>query len=222
MRPIDADALKQTMKNLVVEGGHKYWRAGAQTTIDKIMPKVIDDEPTIEYNDSDNCHTTSFDNIISMVADELYNKNEYIIKIYESNLVNAETLSTAINEAKLDHLVTQLKLKCDIVFNKDELIKALNYDRNEYRKGFLVGYSYNKWIDVDVKLPEDKKTVLIFCGLDKSSYVAYYDKDYECWFSVDIPNRHFNFSTITHWQPLPNPPETFIKKEDDKNETFKI
>ena len=48
MRLIDADALKQTMKDLVVEGGHKYWRAGAQTMIDKIMPKVIDDEPTVE------------------------------------------------------------------------------------------------------------------------------------------------------------------------------
>ena len=49
MRPIDADSLKQTMKDLVVEGGHKYWRAGAQTTIDTIMPKVIDDEPTIDH-----------------------------------------------------------------------------------------------------------------------------------------------------------------------------
>ena len=55
MRPIDADALKQTMKDLVVEGGHKYWRAGAQTTIDTIMPKVIDDEPTADVQEVVRC-----------------------------------------------------------------------------------------------------------------------------------------------------------------------
>ena len=67
MRLIDADALKQTMKDLVVEGGHKYWRAGVQTTIDKIMPKIIDDEPTINP-----IKEMNYNNMLESIKDQLF------------------------------------------------------------------------------------------------------------------------------------------------------
>jgi len=42
--------------------------------------------------------------------------------------------------------------------DKDELIKALNYDRQQYEKGYSDGYKYgsnvNKWIPVSERLPK--------------------------------------------------------------------
>lgn len=156
----------------------------------------------------------SDDQDISMKANKSYNENELIVNIYEVDLTNTETLFTKIKETYLDHLVTRLKLKCDIDFDKDELVKALNYDCNEYNKGFSSRYLCDKWIDVNHMLPKDHEPVLIFSNLDSSTHIAYYDKNYECWFNIDVPNRYFNFSTVTYWQRLPNPPERFTKKED--------
>lgn len=48
MRPIDADSLKKTLKDIECVGGHEYWRAGTQAMIDKMFPQIIDDTPTIE------------------------------------------------------------------------------------------------------------------------------------------------------------------------------
>lgn len=167
------------------------------------------------FNNYDNCHISFADSLINKKAKESYNKNELIVKVYEEELV------AEITELKLDHIIAQLKLKCDIDFDKNELIRALNYDRNEYYKGFSAGYLSERWIDVNITLPEKNNPVLIFCGLDECIYKAYYNKKNECWISVET-NRYFNFSTITHWQSLPNPPESFIRKEDDKNETLKV
>lgn len=44
--------------------------------------------------------------------------------------------------------------KCDVVVDKEELIKAINYDRNQYSKGYKDGVS-----DVLDKLKEDIKNI---------------------------------------------------------------
>lgn len=40
---------------------------------------------------------------------------------------------------QLEHTVVEAIRKCDVVVVKDELIKALNYDRNQYSKGYKDG-----------------------------------------------------------------------------------
>lgn len=48
MRPIDADALKETIKGLEVESPDVKATRFISRTIQEIFPQVIDDEPTIE------------------------------------------------------------------------------------------------------------------------------------------------------------------------------
>lgn len=46
--------------------------------------------------------------------------------------------------AKIDDTIYQAVLKCDVAVDKDELIKALTYDRQQYDKGYSDGYSRGK------------------------------------------------------------------------------
>lgn len=48
MRPIDADKLKETLSGYKASGGHKYYKQGMDDTLHYFMPKIIDDEPTID------------------------------------------------------------------------------------------------------------------------------------------------------------------------------
>ena len=47
MRLIDADALKETLKDLKAEGNDRRYVKGLQDAIDVFFPQIIDDEPTI-------------------------------------------------------------------------------------------------------------------------------------------------------------------------------
>lgn len=48
MRLIDADALKDGLRNLKVKGANPKYVQGMQDAIDGYFPQIIDDEPTIE------------------------------------------------------------------------------------------------------------------------------------------------------------------------------
>lgn len=48
MRLIDADKLKNTLKQLDVESNDIKWKSVVEESIHKILPQIIDDEPTIE------------------------------------------------------------------------------------------------------------------------------------------------------------------------------
>lgn len=54
-----------------------------------------------------------------------------------------------------------------IVVDKEELIKALQYDRGQYEKGFADGMlapKQSEWISVEERLPEENVYVLIAVG----------------------------------------------------------
>ena len=48
MRLIDADALKESLKELKAEGNNRRYVQGLQDAIDGFFPQIIDDEPTID------------------------------------------------------------------------------------------------------------------------------------------------------------------------------
>ena len=50
----------------------------------------------------------------------------------------------------------------DIAVTKEELIKALRYDRDQYDKGYEDGYNADKWINCADRLPEDNEPVLVW------------------------------------------------------------
>lgn len=47
MRPIDADALKESLKKLKAKGYNQKYVQGLQDAIDGYFPQIIDDAPTI-------------------------------------------------------------------------------------------------------------------------------------------------------------------------------
>ena len=57
---------------------------------------------------------------------------------------------------QLDDRTFRAVLDCDIHVDKDQLIKALAYDRGQYEKGYEDGVnSVNEWIPISERLPED-------------------------------------------------------------------
>ncbi len=58
--------------------------------------------------------------------------------------------------------------------------------------------SCSEWISVKDRLPKDKSEVLFYdelCGI----YIGWFDEEWQ--------TEHFNCDSVTHWKPLPNPPE---------------
>lgn len=106
-----------------------------------------------------------------------------------------------------------------IVVDKEELIKALQYDRNQYEKGFADGMLARKdeWISVEERLPEndwgkhwkDRKYYLVFTKPSGLMNVAVYGyKEHDWW--VDRNScvlSKSNYKEVTHWMPLPEAPK---------------
>lgn len=64
-----------------------------------------------------------------------------------------------------------------------------------------------EWISVKDRLPEEMQTVLVFDQIEKISTMTFYtDSMYgKCW--SDDYEQEINLGWVTHWMPLPEPPE---------------
>lgn len=82
--------------------------------------------------------------------------------------------------------------------DKDELIKALAYDRDQYYKGYLDGYNANKWNSVEDTLPAESGIYLV-CTAGKDVYTTRFHGTAEQWWGT--------MDKVTHWMPLPEPCE---------------
>ena len=77
---------------------------------------------------------------------------EKIVQHIQENLIKQEE----------DHLMAQITETVGYQINKEELIKALKYDRNQYHIGFedarkMYERAKGEWIPVTERLPEEKK-----------------------------------------------------------------
>ena len=102
-----------------------------------------------------------------------------------------------------------------IKVDKDELIKALEYDRNQYQQGYADAKAelMPKWIPVMEKLPTPWKDVLTTYEFEGRRYVQtaeYAGQNDEnghplfCSYSDEYAPRHHEFIYIA-WMPLPEP-----------------
>jgi hypothetical protein len=90
-----------------------------------------------------------------------------------------------------------------IVVDKEELIKALQYDRGQYEKGFADGMlapKQSEWISVEERLPEREGTYLVYTYKGAIKF-----GDFRCYYAKN-DNPQFDYY-VTHWMPAPEPPK---------------
>lgn len=131
--------------------------------------------------------------------------------VYEGQLSEAQTdaitaLVTNAIETQEAFIFQTLQPFCekqvDMVITKEELIQALTLYREQKEKG-------SGWIRVDERLPETYVDVLV-CNGNEFITVALYDG--ERWMEV-IDEFEILWPSVTHWMPLPEPPEEVVEND---------
>lgn len=98
-----------------------------------------------------------------------------------------------------EETILKAVVRVGINVDKDELIKALHYDRNQYQKGYEDACSKFKWISVKERLPEESLNSVIGWDAYKERcvFVQYYMNDW-------ILGNHESVKIVA-WMPLPEP-----------------
>lgn len=132
------------------------------------------------------------------------------ITIIESTI---DSLSKTIIKQKDDAIFAEIQSSFGVDVDKEELLRALHYDRQQYDKGYADGKrDAQKWIPVTERLPEDEELVLIHCK-NGAMFVGYCGKqycDYERRWRIKTAlnsTKLLNLGRVTHWMPLPEPPK---------------
>ena len=122
---------------------------------------------------------------------------ECIAQLNQMNFAPTEKGKTMAENYK--HLYEQTKKM--LAMYQDELVPG-------FRKQIEEMEAKNKWIPVSERLPERGQKVIIYTGnIQKPTVLAYqfWNPKYDTW------------AHVTHWMPLPSPPE-----EKDDSETKKL
>lgn len=96
-------------------------------------------------------------------------------------------------------------VKTGIDVDKDELVRALNYDRNQYEKGYRDGLKASKWISVKERLPDESGDYLTFRKSGICAVLGYSAKYHAFNSSDNLPTSSLKYRIkVTHWMPLPS------------------
>lgn len=136
--------------------------------------------------------------------------------MYESPITAMISDITTEMQHEQDREIMNAILSVGISVDKDEFVKALSYDRQQYGKGYAEGYAAAqadtpRWISVEERLPEVDERVLACVGIpgelsvwdgvrwNGEEWEAEEEAAYDYWTTIDDP--------VTHWMPLPEPPK---------------
>lgn len=126
--------------------------------------------------------------------------------------VSTQTIFEQIAKATEEYIYKAV-LSQNIVVNRDELIKALQYDRDQYNKGYHdATLKLNReWISVKDRLPEHHVPVLVILSDDRlceDVYVAQRSRDGYWSFRSDYDAfGMWKDENFKWWMPLPEPPK---------------
>lgn len=114
-----------------------------------------------------------------------------------------------------DAFVMKATVGANITVDRGELLKALAYDRDQYAKGYGDGYQDGKrdaleWISVEDALPKNElETYWVYTSVGSQHSCRWTNNQFGLgvsdkwgWSIFDIPQ----YTVITHWMPLPKPP----------------
>ncbi len=70
---------------------------------------------------------------------------------------------------KIENNIFEAVCDVGVSVDKDELVKALQYDRGQYEKGYADGLLHraDEWISVDERLPENGVHCLVVCTIKR-------------------------------------------------------
>ena len=117
-------------------------------------------------------------------------------------------------EKQLEDDIFRAVQEIGITVDKDELIKALKYDRYQYVRGYTDGLIADKWTPAYESLPQDGETVLVWF-----EYFRYgdYNRPFQMyglshtfrgeWSGIVNDTTGWKDLKIIAWQPLPAPPQ---------------
>ena len=86
--------------------------------------------------------------------------------------------------------------------DKDELIKALTYDRQQYEKGF--SDATPKWISVNERLPKEGNEVIVTIKDDSADSPIYYTSAGWYYEGIWVVGNEVCYQVIA-WMPFPDP-----------------
>ncbi len=140
--------------------------------------------------------------------------------MYQSPIKIIEQIQHDLLQQKEDGIYRAV-VKVGVDVDKEELIRALQYDRGQYEQGFRDGVaSANQWIPVAERPPD----LTLDTWIDEDGSV--YDYEISAWvWGIDMNgmqdrvryetgpvfqgwyNDRGTTYAITHWMPLPEPPK---------------
>ncbi len=139
-------------------------------------------------------------------------------KDYESPVtVQIRKIAEQIEEQRENELILKISEQMGVNIDKDELTRALAYDRDQYRRGYEDGWRARskevpQWVSAEDELPEDMQRVLIWFEYyrygDFNCMYQTYGFGYVCdgkWSPFINGETGWQDYRVIAWQPLPEP-----------------
>lgn len=112
---------------------------------------------------------------------------------------------------KTDDLVMKAVMNVGVEVDKNELVKALAYDRDQYDKGFDDGFNEatrGKWILTSERLPKDKTSFIATITTKFLTRVTMATRIGDEYFEG---GERLYFGAIKAWMSLPEPYEEVVE-----------
>ena len=126
--------------------------------------------------------------------------------MYDSPIqLHLTEIQKQIVDAKEETILKAVQ-RMGVEVKREELIRALKYDRGQYEKGYADGRADSRceWIPVTERLPGEECLAVDWNGVMMIGYVC--GNEYSTTGYGAESNCEF-LSNITHWMPLPEAPK---------------